>query len=80
MAIAPYRYRVEGDVYSRILNRLVRHASDALSAHLRYEFTLEFRRKVTAHRELRIVILENLTRDYGIIWNEEDKSLLELAI
>lgn len=75
MAVAPYRYRVEGDVHSGILNGLVRRAS-SLSAHLRHEFALEFRRKVTAHHELRVITLEDLARDHAAVWKEEDESLL----
>lgn len=67
MAVAPHRYCVEGDVNGGILNGLVLRACDVLSAHLRHEFALEFRRKVTAHHELRVVTLEDLARDHGVV-------------
>lgn len=79
MAVAPHRYRVEGDVNGGILNGLVCHAFGALSAHLRHEFALEFRRKVTAHHELRVVTLKDLACDHRAVWKEEDESLLELV-
>lgn len=70
MAIAPHRYRVEGDVNGGILNGLVRYASAALSAHLHHEFALEFRRKVTTYHELRIVALEDFAGNSGAIWKK----------
>lgn len=79
MAIAPHRYRVEGDVNGRILNGRVRHAFNTLSAHLRHEFALEVCRKVTAHHELRVVTLKDLARDYGAVWKEKDEPLLKLV-
>lgn len=74
-AIAPYRYRVEGDVDGAILNGLARRAA-GLPVHLRHEFALEFRRKVTTHDELRVVTLEDLARNHATVWKEEDESLL----
>lgn len=79
MAVAPHRYRVEGDVNGGILNGLILHASGTLSVHLRHEFALEFRRKVTAHHELSVVTLKDLARDHSAVWKEEDESLLELV-
>jgi len=77
VAVAPHRYRVEGDVDAGILNGLVHHASGTLPAHLHHEFALEFRGEVTAHHELRIVILDDLARDRGTICKEENELRLK---
>lgn len=75
MTVAPYRYLVEGDVNIDIRNGLVRHAS-GFPTNLCNEFTLEFRRKVTTHHEVGLVISKNFARDHAVAWKKEDESLV----